>query len=67
MNMPTYGDMIDYFKEYEHDSEKLLSKVKEDYPNLYIGRKDRFYETVKRIIAPTQLSQSPLEMVATAQ
>ena len=56
-------------QECPRNSEELLcSKFKRLYPNIYIGRPRRFYETVSRILAPTKhslrceckLSGSPL-------
>lgn len=67
---PTYGDLIDLFEETEHEcrgnEDLLCTKFRMIYPD--IGRPRRFYETVKRIVAPTQpslrgesrLSGSPL-------
>lgn len=52
---PTYGELIDLFKKSEHN-EDLLSHFKKIYPDISIGRPDRFYETVSRIVAPTQPS-----------
>ena len=55
-------------QECPNSEELLCSKFKRLYPNIYIGRPRRFYETVSRIIAPTKpslrgeckLSGSPL-------
>ena len=52
----TYGELIDYIDECEDDPKRLLSKFKDTYPSIYIGRADRFYETVRRIVAPTRPS-----------
>ena len=57
---PTYGDLIDIFEESElecpNSEELLCSKFKTLYPNIYIGRPRRFYETVLCIVAPTKPS-----------
>ena len=69
---PTYGELIDLYKETEcecPDNEELLcSNFRKFYPKIYVGRPRRFYETVVRIVAPTRpslrgesrLSGSPL-------
>ena len=48
---PTYGELIDLFNKCPDNNE-----YREQYPKIYIGRPRRFYETVKRIVAPTQPS-----------
>ena len=57
---PTYGELIDLFEETEcecpHSEDLLCSKFKKLYPNIYIGRPRRFYDTVLRIVAPTRPS-----------
>ena len=51
--LPTYGFLIDLFGEYGEEPDKLLEKFKDNYPEIYIGRLDRFYNTMKRIVTPT--------------
>ena len=51
--LPTYGFLIDIFGEYGEESDLLLKKFKDHYPEIYIGRPDRFYNTMKRIVTPT--------------
>lgn len=57
---PTYGELIDMFEDAERecpDDENLLySKFKSLYPRIYVGRLRRFYETVRRVVAPTRAS-----------
>ena len=71
---PTYGELIDMMETAENlattsgDSvaELLCSFFHKNYPHIFIGRASRFYDTVKRIAAPThssrlnQLNGSPL-------
>ena len=70
---PTYGEMIDLLTEVEQqDSENIVNTLFDKfiklYPNVMIGRPGRFYDSVKRIAAPTRpslvgpskLSGSPL-------
>ena len=55
-----YGDLIDIFEQCDSESpgnkEHLYTKFKSCYPDIYIGRSDRFYQTVLRIVAPTRPS-----------
>ena len=54
---PSYGELIDLFEETKHGGEEFLcSKFRNLYPEIYIGRPRRFYETVQRIAAPTKAS-----------
>ena len=60
---PTYGDLIDLLKDSEDCVDKstsvpevLYAKFQHAYPHVSIGRPKRFYDTVKRIAAPTQSS-----------
>ena len=57
---PTYGELIYLLEEVEQESpndESLLySKFKVLYPNIYVGRPRRFYETLTRLAAPTKSS-----------
>ena len=53
---PTYGDLIDLFERFERNEDLLLFHFKKIYPEISIGRPKRFYETVLRIVAPTQPS-----------
>lgn len=57
---PTYGELIDLYEETEREcpnnEDLLYSKFKKIYPKIYIGRPRRFYDTVARIVAPTQPS-----------
>lgn len=56
----TYGDIITLFEECEQvkpgDKDHLCYVFGKIYPNIHIGRPGRFYDTVLRIIAPTQSS-----------
>ena len=64
--------MIDLLTEVEQDSKDIINtlfdKFAKQFPNMMIGRPSRFYDTVKRIAAPTRpslvgpskLSGSPL-------
>ena len=58
--MPSYGEMIDLLsnveKSYVDVPETLCSQFREQYPHIPIGRPDRFYDTVKRLAAPTRPS-----------
>ena len=60
LRRPTYGELIDLFEETEgenpNDEDLLVSKFRKLYPKISIGRPRRFYETVSRIVAPTQPS-----------
>ena len=57
---PTYGELIDLLEEVDvenpNDENLLYSKFKALYPNIYVGRPRRFYETVSRLAAPTKNS-----------
>lgn len=46
-----YGHLIDLFMEYG-DSASLFQRFVDEYPHVYVGRADRFYRTVSRIVAP---------------
>ena len=48
-----YGFLIDAYHAHDGDSLKVIAEVKSTYPSVYIGRKDRFIQTIKRIISPT--------------
>ena len=52
---PTYGELIDLF-EVTTSADDLYEKFHDQYPNIKVGRVDRFFDTVSRIIAPTKLS-----------
>ena len=58
--MITYGDIITLFELCEQanpgDKDYLCREFERAYPNIHIGRPGRFYDTVLRIIAPTQSS-----------
>ncbi len=57
--MPSYGELIDLLSEAEHDDDvpkALCHKFSQEHPDVPIGRPGRFYETVKRIAAPTRPS-----------
>lgn len=53
--MPTYGCLIDLHKKYgdNRDKPRLIKAFKAQYPNIYIGRPDRFHNTITRIVLPT--------------
>lgn len=56
---PSYGYLIDLLEECsscDSVSDALYDKFRKAYPQIKIGRQDRFYETVKRIAAPTKPS-----------
>ena len=61
---PTYGELIEMLLSAEEEakingesiSELLLSIFRRRYPHISIGRASRFYDTVRRIAAPTQSS-----------
>lgn len=57
---PTYGELIDLFEEVKHrspnDEHLLVSEFVKKFPNIPIGRPRRFYETISRLVAPTQPS-----------
>ena len=57
--MITYGDIITLFEQCEQanpgDKNYLCCEFERVYLNIHIGRPGRFYDTVLRIIAPTQL------------
>ena len=50
---PTYGELIDLFEEtarvhdYSEIADHLVFKFKNLYPEIYIGRPRRFFETVQ--------------------
>ncbi len=58
--LPTYGELIDLFEEVEkehfNDENVLCQQFKDLYPDVTIGRPRRFFETVKRLIAPVRPS-----------
>lgn len=59
---PTYGELIEMLETAEGEakisresvSELLLCYFHKRYPHIPIGRASRFYDTVRRIAAPTQ-------------
>ena len=51
-----YGVLIDIFEEADCCPALLLELFRKHYPNVYIGRADRFYRTVQRIVAPCRPS-----------
>lgn len=57
---PSYGELIDLLEQAEQESRDfartLCDKVHQMYPDLTINRPARFYDTVKRIAAPTRAS-----------
>ena len=49
-----YGFLIDVYEKYcNEDSEVMVNEVKSIYPDVYIGRNDRFVKTMQRIVSPT--------------
>lgn len=52
---PTYGELIDLF-EVTTSADDLYEKFHDQYPNIKVGRVDRFFDTVSRITAPTKPS-----------
>ena len=49
-----YGFLIDIYQKYNATPDQMLEEVKTAYyPGVYIGRTDRFCNTVRRIVAPT--------------
>ena len=54
---PTYGELIDLFEQSDN-AEQLLSNFLISFPDMksQIGRTDRFWDTVKRLAAPSQPS-----------
>ena len=54
---PTYGELIDLFEQSDN-AEQLLSNFLISFPDMksQIGRTDRFWNTVKRLAAPSQPS-----------
>ena len=49
-----YGFLIDIHEKYYNEgSELIIREVKRAYPEVYIGRNDRFLKTIQRIVSPT--------------
>ena len=49
-----YGFLIDVHEKYYNEgSELIIREVKRAYPEVYIGRNDRFLKTIQRIVSPT--------------
>lgn len=64
MDGPTYGELIELLEVAEAEAETseasvaelLAAKFRCDYPHIPISRPSRFFDTVKRIAAPTRPS-----------
>ena len=49
-----YEFLINVYEKYcNEDSEVMVNEVKSIYPDVYIGRNDRFVKTMQRIVSPT--------------
>jgi len=55
-SFPTYGQLIDIFTSNSPDEESAFSDFQTEFPEFPVGRKDRFLESVQRIVAPIKPS-----------
>ena len=67
---PTYGDLINLLEAAETEakttgdsvSDLLVAHFHRRYPLVSIGQASRFYDTVRRIAAPTRTSTRPSQL-----
>lgn len=56
---PMYGDLVDIFERFEGQpdvQDLLFAEVCKCYPNVTVSCPSRFYDTIRRLVAPTRPS-----------